>query len=109
MVPRVSRPPRHLVLILVVLGAAACYPKGNANPPALPQGADPQVTQGRELFVAKCNGCHQYPELTAIDEKDIPSIVKRMGGKANLDDKQTAAVESYVRAGRGASAPAAAK
>jgi mono/diheme cytochrome c family protein len=91
---------------LLVLGVVACYPKGNANPPAAPQGADAQVVQGRELFVAKCNGCHQYPELTAIKAEDIGSIVKRMGGKADLDAKQTAAVESYVRAGNAAAPPA---
>jgi hypothetical protein len=50
--------------------------------------------------LAKCNGCHGYPELAAIPEARWPSIVERMAHKAGLAAQQGEAVLHYVVASR---------
>lgn len=103
--------------LLVFVGAAltvACgFPKTvDGPPPAItPQQAEraaqeqPGLTQaslngGRDLFAAKCNGCHGYPDIAAIPDERWPEILKRMSKKANLVDEQANQVLAFVRAAK---------
>lgn len=107
---------RRLVPALALaISAAACgFPKTADAPPPLSAGdasaaatrwpgATPQsLAHGRELFVAKCNGCHGYPDLASIDEARWPAVVDRMGEKADLAAKDREDVLRFVLAARSA-------
>ena len=98
--------------IFAITLVAGCYPK-SAPPPGAPS-ADavaraatrfPGVTaealaQGRELFVAKCNACHDYPDLSVINDERWPKIVKRMGGKAHVTPTESDAILHFILASR---------
>ncbi len=92
---------------------AACYPKAGEVPaptgPAdvavarsrWPNVSADSLAAGRTTFVSQCNGCHAYPDVRSIDEKDWPSIVARMGKKAGLDEAATENVLHFVLVARG--------
>ncbi len=104
--------PYALLLGTLVTATACGYPKSAAAPPAVspatvarsqekwPGATTESITAGREVFLAKCNNCHGYPDLTSEPEDEFPSIVKRMGKKAELSDKQTDDVLHFVLAAR---------
>jgi hypothetical protein len=90
----------------------ACYPKSADAPGAIsptsvswasekwPGVTEASLVSGREAFLAKCNGCHGYPDLAAISDDEWPSIVERMGGKSDLDAAKTKDVLHYVLAAK---------
>jgi hypothetical protein len=92
--------------------AVGCFPKAaDAPPPLSPEGVTWSSTRwpgtnasslasGREHFVAKCNGCHGYPDLASITEDRWPAIVERMANKAGLAAEQREAVLRFVLASR---------
>ena len=104
----------HVTAALAAIGllGAGCFPKGAPVPGALsPAGVTwatgrwPGVTAaslsaGRDHFVAKCNGCHSYPDLAAIPEARWPEIMERMGKKAGLGAEDKEAVLRYLLASR---------
>jgi hypothetical protein len=107
---------------LVLLGIA-CGPKVTAPAPgpvtpatvAAAQGgsgsapSQADLEEGRTAFVAKCNGCHGYPDLVAIKESEWSHIIDEMGGKSDFDAKTKQKVLQFVlaaRAERAAAAPA---
>ena len=57
-----------------------------------------QLEQGRTLFVAKCNGCHDYPDLHAVPESRWPEVLKKMGENAKLSQDQTTQVLHFILA-----------
>jgi len=61
-----------------------------------PDTTEAKLTQGRDLFFAKCNACHGYPNLEAIEESRWQKILQVMGPRATLDQKQVDAVLRYV-------------
>jgi hypothetical protein len=66
-----------------------------------PPGVSQESLQaGRAQFMAKCNHCHDYPDLRAIDEPDWPSIVKRMGQKAQLSPQDVDNVLHFILVAR---------
>jgi len=91
---------------------AACYPKAAPPPGALSANAvasasaqSPGVTAtslsaGRELFLAKCNGCHAYPDLTAISEDRWPGILNSMAKKSHLGPDERTEVLQFILASR---------
>ncbi len=91
---------------------AGCYPKVAPAPGALsassvawastrwPGVTEASLTAGRDHFVAKCNGCHGYPDLAAIPEGRWPDIVERMARKSHLGTEEGTAVLHYVLASR---------
>lgn len=99
-------------LLALTMGGVACYPKAGPAPATISQGSvtwaaqkwpgtnEQTLAAGRETFLAKCNGCHDYPDLTAIPDEDWPDIVERMGGKADLSAEQTKGVLQFVLAAR---------
>ncbi len=99
-------------LVTSLFVAAGCYPKAAGAPPPLsaagvdravarwPGTAPASLATGRELFVAKCNGCHGYPDLAAIQDDRWPSIVKSMAGKAHLGPAEGEAVLHFILASR---------
>jgi cytochrome c5 len=108
-------PQTKTALVLPLLAAAAiagCYPKAGAAPGSVspaavewaaakwPGETEASLTAGKDLFMAKCNNCHAYPDLVAIDEEDWPSIVKRMTGKADLPEDKADPILHYVLATR---------
>jgi hypothetical protein len=101
-----------LALLALGLGAASCFPKTAATPgplsaagvtwastrwPGVTAGA---LSAGRDHFVAKCNGCHGYPDLGAVPEGRWPEILESMAKKAGLAAEQREAVLHFVLASR---------
>lgn len=60
--------------------------------------SEESLATGRELFVNKCNNCHGHPDVNYKSEAEWPEVVKRMGGKADLDAKQSDAVLQFILA-----------
>ena len=58
------------------------------------------LSHGHDLFVAKCNGCHGYPDLGAIPDERWPHIVEKMAKKSDLGPEDGDAVLHYVLASR---------
>ena len=101
-------------IALVAIGAlgAGCYPKGAAAPGALSPGGvawaakrwpgvdAAALTAGHDRFIAKCNGCHDYPDLVAVSEEHWPGIVESMAKKAHLGPDERDGVLHYVLAAR---------
>jgi mono/diheme cytochrome c family protein len=110
------------VTFLLALASGCGFPKSGPAPqpvtPATveaartrwPDASEAQLAAGRELFLAKCNSCHSYPDLHAVTDDKWPETVKRMGEKAKLDAAQTESVLRFVLSSGGApaAAPAAA-
>lgn len=101
-----------VVLPLALAAAAGCYPKGAAAPkPLTEEGASKASTkfpgetaeslkEGHDLFIAKCNGCHDYPDLVAVSEEEWPSIMKRMAEKSDVPPEKGDKMLHYVLAAR---------
>ena len=91
---------------------AACFPKAGPAPGALsadrvtwastkwPGVTAASLSAGHDHFIAKCNGCHGYPDLGAISEDEWPSIVDRMAKKAGLAAAERDDVLHYVLTAR---------
>lgn len=102
---------RSLLLGLCVL-AACGYPKagpvpGPVTPTAMasaqqrwPDATSTQLEAGHSLFAAKCNGCHDYPDIDSVPDSRWPSTMKKMGKKAKLNDDETEAVLRFIQASR---------
>jgi hypothetical protein len=98
-------------LALGVAGAG-CYPKAGAAPGELSAASVTWATgrwsgttadslaAGRRRFLAKCNGCHNYPDFGAIAEERWPTIVERMAHKANLGAEERELVLRFVLVSR---------
>lgn len=55
---------------------------------------------GRDLFAAKCNGCHGYPDIATVADDKWPAIMTRMGKKSDLNADQSQQVLAFVRAAK---------
>jgi cytochrome c oxidase subunit II len=53
-VRRTSRVALVALVVLVVFAGVGC----SADPPDVPEGADPVLLQGRDVFAARCVSCH---------------------------------------------------
>lgn len=94
---------------------AGCYPaKGPAPGPVSPATLQAATTRwpestsesletGRAAFLGNCNKCHGYPDVHKVGEGEWPSIVKRMGKKAGLDEGQKELLLHYILAERAGS------
>jgi hypothetical protein len=101
-----------VVLLCALGGLTGCYPKAGPPPAALsessvasastrwPGATAGALAAGRDLFLAKCDGCHNYPDLTAIAEEQWPGILDRMAKKSHLDAEERDEVLHYVLAAR---------
>lgn len=100
---------RFVTLALLASGAAGCaFPPAGALPPPVtaadadaakgrfPDASEGSLNAGRDLFAARCNACHHYPDVSKIEDARWPEILSRMGKKASLDDAQTRAVLSFI-------------
>jgi len=106
----------RVVVGLAALGAAVplvgCggYPRtgpapGPLSPTAIaaaqarwPDADAATLARGRELFLAKCDACHGYPALDAVDAGSWPSVMKRMAGNAHLPPADRDAVLHFILA-----------
>ncbi|HEY2513830.1 MAG TPA: hypothetical protein VGI39_23340 [Polyangiaceae bacterium] len=103
-----------IALGALALSATGCfwYPKGAAAPPPLSAGSvsaasarwpgttAESLAAGRDLFLAKCNNCHDYPDLGSVAEDKWPGTIEKMGQKANLGNEQREQVLHFVLAAR---------
>jgi cytochrome c5 len=94
--------PRALVLLaassLVALAACGSGPKLTVA--TAPEPTDPALARGHDVFAAKCNRCHGYPDPSAVSEAEWPEVVQEMGEKAGLADDDRKAVLAYLVASR---------
>jgi hypothetical protein len=58
------------------------------------------LAEGHDLFIANCNRCHDYPDLTVIADERWPAILERMGNKADLTAAQRDLVLHFVLTAR---------
>jgi cytochrome c5 len=103
---------RLLFAALIAGAMAGCYPKSGAAPGAVsatsvawatakwPDTTPETLAKGNELFTAKCNGCHGYPDLAPIADEKWPKIVDRMGNHVDFDAKQKEAVLRFILASK---------
>jgi cytochrome c5 len=111
------RNPSACVALFAITLAAACYPKA-APPPGAPSAnaitwatarwpneTAASLAHGHDLFVTKCNACHDHPDLTAIADDRWPNIIKSMGGKAHLTPAESDAVLHFILASRSEQTP----
>jgi len=96
---------------LISLGGCI-FPKSAPPPSALsadqleaarsrwPDATAEALEEGRQLFLASCDGCHDYPDLAHYSEQDWPEIMQRMGDKSDLSADQTAQVLQFVLVSR---------
>ncbi len=102
--------PRSALSMMLPLVLAACG--GAAMPGAIspamverararwPDASAESLEKGRQLFVARCNACHAYPEPSAHPDDRWPSITQRMAGKAKLGAADGELVLRFVLASR---------
>jgi hypothetical protein len=102
----------------VTATVTGCYPKAGSAPAALsaatitsasarwPGTTASSLAAGRDLFLVKCNGCHDYPDLAAIADERWPHIVEKMGTKSHLNPAERDEVLRYVLAWRSEQAAA---
>lgn len=95
-----------------MVALAACFPKSGPTPgPVSPEEVkaaavkwpgvtEPQLAEGRQLFIERCNSCHGYPDVNAKEEGEWPSIMDRMAKKAKLDAGQKTRVLHFILASR---------
>jgi mono/diheme cytochrome c family protein len=109
------RPAVRLSLLLGSLFALGCgFPKTTSAPPPpvspadatgatarWPEATPDRLAAGRALFVARCNGCHGYPDVASVPEDRWPGIVKEMAPKAKLSPAEGDDVLHFVLAARG--------
>lgn len=100
------------VAIFALCLFACGVPKTAAAPPALsptavslaqvrwPDATPASLASGREIFLAKCNACHGYPDIRAVDESRWPDILRTMAERARIDDAQRESVLRFVTAVR---------
>jgi hypothetical protein len=110
-------PSIRVTLSVVLLAAAAfsgsgCYPTTGPAPGPVSANAVtwastrwPGVTgdslsSGRNIFLAHCNACHGYPDVTAISDDRWPGILESMGKKAHLSPVERDEVLHFVLASR---------
>jgi hypothetical protein len=111
---------RIVLVVVLFLGAAmgaGCYPKAGPPPGALsassvasastrwPGATERSLSVGHDLFLEKCNACHDYPDLAAIPDERWPHILDKMARKADLDAGQRDAVLHFVLASRSEQGP----
>jgi hypothetical protein len=101
-----------LLLFGIGFVEAGCYPKVAAPPAAVsadsatkastrwPGVTPAALSHGHDLFLAKCNGCHGYPDLAAIPDERWPGIVEKMAKKSDLGPEDGDAVLHYVLTSR---------
>jgi len=69
-----------------------------------PDASAGSLEKGRQLFLANCNGCHSYPDLSAYSDEKWSPIMSKMGRKAELSAADTDLILKFVLAARGAPA-----
>jgi mono/diheme cytochrome c family protein len=107
--PRPARPRVLLLSLVLSVTVGACsFPKTAGAPPPLtpPQIAvaatkfEQSLVAGHNIFVAKCNGCHGYPDLGSVPENRWPEIMKTMTRKADLKGTEGEDVLHFILAAR---------
>ncbi|MCX6910526.1 MAG: hypothetical protein NTY01_21130 [Verrucomicrobia bacterium] len=68
-------------------------------PPAAGAGTDetPQMAAGKQLFQAKCCGCHDVPSPSRVMESTWIQWMTKMRGKARLTDAEYDQIMEYAR------------
>jgi hypothetical protein len=95
----VSAPMRRAV-VLSLLFVTAC----SAKMPPLATALDAEranvqlgdLNAGRQMYIAKCKGCHGLPMPTDYTPAEWPKKVTDMAERSKVDDAQRRAIEQYL-------------
>jgi hypothetical protein len=99
------------ILAAIVLAAAAAGCRGltaeresGSLPPALPDGAaaifEAEISEARDLYVAKCAKCHRFYHPAGYSELDWTYWMKKMSRKSRLKPDQEELLSRYLGAFR---------
>jgi hypothetical protein len=103
---------RSVALVAVGFMGMGCYPKVAPPPGALstnsvasastrwPGVTARSLSTGHDLFLANCDVCHGYPDLTAIPDERWPGILEKMARKSHLGAEERDAILHFVLASR---------
>ena len=66
-----------------------------------PDATEASLNEGRALFLANCNKCHDYPDIYALEPKKLEHEAHEMAkDKAKLDDQKTDLLVRFVMTAR---------
>lgn len=106
--PRHVEGMRSLILVALPLLAVACFPKSAPPPTTItsadisvaqkkwPDATEASLNQGKDVFIANCNQCHDYPAMDAKSEAAWPATMDKMAAKAHLNPQQKQDVLRFV-------------
>ena len=91
--------------VVALLLAAACA--RTVMPSATPADADAasrrwpgttvaDLAAGRDLYIARCTGCHQPVPPDQVAPADWPAHIAEMKQRSHLDESQASLVERYL-------------
>jgi len=80
-----------LLAIFVILYIAGCSQGYIVN-----MNAPTSHTEGRELFVSKCNACHQLYSPARLTAAEWDSVLVPMQDKAKLNAEQREAIYNWI-------------
>ncbi len=78
------------------IGSALVAAVSLACATALPPASNPALEPGRELYAAKCHGCHRLYAPSKINPQKWPAILDKMAVKAKLTPEEKSRLDAYV-------------
>lgn len=66
-----------------------------------PDATESELSLGQQLFVDRCQDCHDHPDVTFLPEDEWPSTMRRMSRYAKLEETEGRAVLRFVLTSRG--------
>lgn len=85
-----------------MVGCGSVQPNPSAAPPSLPPGggapflSDEQTASARELFIAKCTGCHKFHPPANYPSAEWNVWMTKMSRKAKLHADQEELLRKYL-------------
>lgn len=104
---------RTLLIVICAIVLSGCFfPKAGPAPGPLnalaleiaqsrwADSTPESLEKGRQYFLGTCDNCHSYPDLPHYSEEKWPTIIQRMGKKAELTPEETELVLRFILAAR---------
>jgi cytochrome c5 len=99
----------YIILIIIAFYIASCSKNSGSQSANLYEPATADVTanatlaqlqQGKSLFIANCNACHQLYSPDDFAASDWKIIISKMAGRTSLNATQISLITKYVSRGK---------